>query len=72
MPTKELNPTINELKYDWQGNNAAFTCPVDGCGKVFVVSCIIHRSERKCPACEQSTGHVTGGKKKGGKAYIEW
>ena len=57
---------------DWAGNNAAFTCPV--CGKVFLVSnaAIIHGGERSCPSCGKSKAVVTGGRKSGGEAYIEW
>ena len=55
---------------DWFGNNAAITCP--RCGKVYIVSGFIGRGERKCPACENSTGVVTGSKDKGGEAYVTW
>jgi hypothetical protein len=72
MPKKELDYVSQGLENDWEGNNVAFTCPVAGCGKVFIVSELLHRSGRKCPGCEKSTGHVSGGKKSGGKAYLEW
>jgi Zn finger protein HypA/HybF involved in hydrogenase expression len=55
---------------DWEGNNAAFTCPK--CKKVYVVSGMIHRAGRKCPNCKSSTGYVSGAKKSGGTAYIEF
>lgn len=42
---------------DWVGNNAAFTCPE--CGKVFLVSGLIHRQGRPCPGCERSIGKVS-------------
>lgn len=57
-------------EFDWEGNNAAITCPP--CGKVYVVSGILHPDGRKCPQCGKSTGHVKGGKKSGGAAYVEW
>jgi len=41
---------------DWVGNNAAFTCP--NCGKVFLVSGVIHRTGRQCPCCAQSVGRI--------------
>ena len=56
--------------HDWEGNNAAFTCPK--CGKVFVVSGMLHQDGRKCPKCQKSTGHVKGGKQSGGSARIDW
>ena len=55
---------------DWVGNNAAFTCPV--CNRVFLVSAMLHRNGRPCPGCERSTGHVTGGRNAGGRAFVEW
>jgi hypothetical protein len=66
------DPTKHELDEDWEGNNVAFTCPL--CKKVFIVSAapIIHGGERICPKCGKSTGHVTGGRKGGGRAWIEW
>jgi hypothetical protein len=56
---------------DCVGNNAAFTCPVPGCGKVFLVSAHLHRNGRKCPSCERSLGLV---KKVDGRYYasIKW
>jgi hypothetical protein len=55
---------------DWEGNNAAFSCPV--CRKVFLVSSHMHEGKRECPSCHKSTGYVEGGKKSEGKARIEW
>jgi hypothetical protein len=31
-----------EKDEDWLGNNAAFTCPLPDCGKVYIVSAMIH------------------------------
>ena len=71
MPIKELNPHHLGLDEDWEGNNAAFRCPV--CTKVFIVnSTEMHHGERKCPDCQKSTARITGGRKSGGKASIEW
>ncbi len=73
MARREIDPTGTDARdEDWAGNNAAFTCP--RCGKVFLVSksSSIHGGKRVCPSCKQSTGYVTGGRKSGGKAYIEW
>ena len=70
MAIRNLDPENIQKDEDWQGNNASFTCPV--CGKVFIVSGIIHRGERDCPQCGRSKGKVKGGKKSGGTASIEW
>jgi hypothetical protein len=74
MPTRAIsnNPANHEANEDWEGNNVAFTCPI--CKKVFIVSGapIIHNGIRKCPACGKSTGYVEGGRKSGGRAWIEW
>ncbi len=76
MPTRQLsnNPTNHALTEDWEGNNAAFTCPL--CGKVFIVrgAANIHNGVRRCPnpTCGKSTGHVEGGRMSGGSAWIEW
>jgi predicted RNA-binding Zn-ribbon protein involved in translation (DUF1610 family) len=73
---KDLDPHPNALILtdDWAGNNAAFTCPVDGCGQVFIVSEAknIHNGERPCPKCGKSIGRVKGGRKSGGTASISW
>lgn len=55
---------------DWDGNNAAFSCPI--CRKVFLVSQYMHGGKRACPSCSKSTGYVEGGKNSGGTARIEW
>jgi hypothetical protein len=76
MSEKHLDLQGLGLNEDWEGNNAAFQCPV--CKKVFIVSAGIHvgpggeKGWRKCPACAKSIGHVSGGKKSGGTAKIEW
>ena len=77
MTIKTLNPNVLNKDEDWEGNNAAFTCPL--CQKVFIVSDTrMHmgpqkeKGYRKCPACAKSVGRVTGGRKSGGTASIEW
>jgi rubrerythrin len=70
MAVKALNPTALDHNEDWDGNNAAFTCPL--CEKVFLVSGYMHEGERQCPNCNKSTGRVEGGKKTGGTASIRW
>jgi hypothetical protein len=57
---------------DWNGNNAAFTCPV--CSKVFVTSSFndMGRIGLSCPGCGKSTAYCTGSAAKGGEARIEW
>jgi predicted RNA-binding Zn-ribbon protein involved in translation (DUF1610 family) len=77
MPVGKLDPNNLALTEDWEGNNAAFTCP--GCGKVFIVSDTrMHvgpngeTGYRECPNCKKSVGRVKGGRKSGGTASIEW
>jgi hypothetical protein len=54
VPTKTLSPDGVKQDEDWEGNNAAFTCPL--CEKVFIVSDTrMHigpqkeKGYRKCP-----------------------
>jgi Zn finger protein HypA/HybF involved in hydrogenase expression len=70
MERRDLDPEDLGTDEDWEGNNVAFTCPK--CDKVFIVSEHIHKGERECPTCGQSRGLVSGGRKSGGSAYIEW
>ncbi len=70
MATHRLDPSNLERREDWEGNNAAFACPV--CDKVFIVSGLIHHGRRPCPDCGQSVGYCEGGKIAGGQARIEW
>ena len=59
-----------EKDEDWLGNNAAFTCPQHGCGKVYIVSALIHKNGRECPACGRSKTFVSGGRSRNGEARI--
>ncbi len=77
MAIRNLNSEKLEQDEDWEGNNAAFTCPI--CKKVFIVSDTrMHvspkkeRGYRKCPSCGKSTARINGGRKSGGTASIEW
>ena len=65
----DLNPLDTGLKHDWVGNNAAFTCPA--CQNVFIVSALIHKKGRACPSCGSNIGHVEGGAKSGGSAWLD-
>lgn len=67
MPKRSVDPT--RLDEDWEGNNAAVTCPA--CGKVFIVSGQIHSGSRKCPKCGKSRVTIEGGRKSGGTASLE-
>lgn len=70
MPRRELDPKNLRHDEDWEGNNAAFACPL--CKKVFIVSSQIHKGIRRCPNCQKAMGSCEGGKESGGKASIEW
>ena len=70
MQIRRLDSMNLKKEEDWEGNNAAFTCPK--CEKVFIVSAIIHRHGRQCPACGKSIGRVKGGRKSDGIANIQW
>jgi Zn finger protein HypA/HybF involved in hydrogenase expression len=70
MPTKCIDPDAIGHDEDWEGNNAAFTCP--GCKKFYIVSGHMHKEGRACPHCRQSRGLVVGGKGSGGTAIITW
>ena len=77
MPIRNLDPDELGLNEDWEGNNAASSCPV--CNKIFIVSDTrMHvgpddtKGYRECPGCGKSIGRVTGGRKSGGTASIEW
>ena len=71
METRKLNANDLGKGEDWVGNNAAFTCPVETCQQVFLVSGALHRNGRVCPSCGQSKGFVAGGKASGGTARID-
>jgi Zn finger protein HypA/HybF involved in hydrogenase expression len=68
MEKRNLNPNELLLSEDWEGNNIAVTCPA--CGKVYIVSSMLHRKGRACPNCGRSKGTVSGGEKAGGLASI--
>jgi len=70
MAVKHLDPDSLGQDEDWEGNNAAFRCPL--CSKVFVVSALIHKGYRSCPGCGKSTGRIGGSRKAGGRASLEW
>jgi predicted RNA-binding Zn-ribbon protein involved in translation (DUF1610 family) len=77
MPIRRLDPNKLGHDEDWEGNNVALPCPL--CKKVFIVSeTRMHvgpggeKGYRACPNCGKSIGHVKGGRKSGGEAYIEW
>jgi Zn finger protein HypA/HybF involved in hydrogenase expression len=68
MPQRNVDQT--RLDEDWEGNNIAVTCPA--CGKVFIVSEMIHQGKRECPKCGKSTAMIQGGRKSGGTASVSW
>ena len=72
MQIRRLDPKKLSHDEDWEGNIAAFKCPL--CGKVFIVSgSSAHGGVRKCPECARSIGRCDMlGKNSGGIASIEW
>ena len=46
---RDLNKANLALTEDWYGDTAAVTC--FACGKVFLVSKVLHRKGRACPVC---------------------
>ncbi len=54
---RSLDKNNLPLKEDWYGNNAAICC--GACGKVFLVSQILHRKGRACPKCGLTHATVT-------------
>ena len=70
MAKREIDANAMTMDEDWAGNNAAFTCPQ--CGKVFIVSKLLHKEGRNYPECGKAKGTVTGGQQSGGQAWIEW
>jgi transcription elongation factor Elf1 len=71
MARRTIQADAKARDEDRVGNNAAFTCP--RCGKVFIVSGLIHREEgRWCPWCRQSRGHAPAANEDAEGAYIEW
>jgi Zn finger protein HypA/HybF involved in hydrogenase expression len=69
MAKRQLDPVTLARDEDWEGNNVAFTCPK--CGKVFIVSGMLHKQGRACPGCGGAKGFVKGGRQSGGSAHIE-
>ena len=49
MPVRFILSDGFRKSEDWLGNNAAFTCPVNGCGQVYLVSAHLNRHGRECP-----------------------
>jgi hypothetical protein len=70
MVVRNIDRNAIGLKEDWEGNNAAFSCPA--CNKVFIVSALLHGGQRECPNCGKSKGYVHGSKQGGGSASIKW
>jgi predicted RNA-binding Zn-ribbon protein involved in translation (DUF1610 family) len=70
MVVRNVDRNAIGLNEDWEGNNAAFSCPT--CNKVFIVSALLHGGQRECPNCGKSKGYVHGSKQAGGSASITW
>ena len=72
MPVRFILSDGFRKSEDWLGNNAAFTCPVNGCGQVYLVSAHLNRHGRECPVCHRSKAFAYSSLKKGGWARIVW
>jgi len=70
MAVRSIDPLHIAHDEDWEGDNAAFSCPI--CGKVFIVIAHAHGGKRDCPECAQSTGNVSGLSSSDRSAWIEW
>ena len=75
MPTGNLDSSNLGQDEDWEGNNAAFVCPI--CRKVFIVSHTrMHiglnneKGYRECPECRKSIARVEGGSNPEGPVRI--
>lgn len=70
MKTRKID--VNNLLHteDWVGNNLAVTCPV--CGKVYIVSGLLHPHWRECPGCGKSKSFIKKESRQEGKALIQW
>ncbi len=55
---RQLDKNNLALTEDWYGDSAAITC--HACGKVFLVSKILHRKGRACPKCGVTRALVAG------------
>ena len=45
MVVRNVDRNAIGLNEDWEGNNAAFSCPA--CNKVFIVSALLHGASEK-------------------------
>lgn len=76
MPSRKI--CLNTLGNDEDifGNNAAFRCPVTGCGKVFITNTTrMNDGARECPKCGKSKVTLKAEGGKGTKiieAVIDW
>ncbi len=75
MPSKTF--TLDNLHDEGflHGNNAAFRCPVSGCGKVFIATTLTNKRDIKCPKCDRSSVTLKAEGGQGTKvleALIEW
>ena len=76
MPTKKYQQGNHYDEADIFGNNAAFLCPVENCGKVFITNTTrMNDGLKKCPKCGRSkvTLQAEGGRgTRIVEATLEW
>jgi predicted RNA-binding Zn-ribbon protein involved in translation (DUF1610 family) len=76
MPFKKYYPGNEDDEVAIYGNNAAFRCPVENCGKVFITNTTrMNDGFKKCPKCGKSSVTLTPEGRRGTRiieATIEW
>ena len=76
MPSRTYYPGNDHDEADIFGNNAAFLCPVENCGKVFITNTTRMNDGLKiCPKCGRSRVTLQAEGRRGTRiveATIEW
>ncbi|MDA8105140.1 MAG: hypothetical protein M0Z71_07120 [Nitrospiraceae bacterium] len=76
MPSRKYYPGDEHDEADIYGNNAAFCCPAESCGKVFITNTTrMNDGFKKCPKCGKSRVTLKAEGRRGTRiveATIEW